>query len=272
MKKQIILFSLLAATSVAALADQLADIKAKGELVCGVLGTDEPFSYIQDAAKREIVGYEVDLCNAVAKSIGVKVTLKQLAVSARIPELEQGRVDMLAASLTHNKEREAKIDFSYSTFITGQKLMVKKASGIMSIEQLGGKKVLTVKGSTAEQNVKTSIPTAEVVSFDSNPQALLALQQGKGIAYVNDETTLIQNYAQLGPDAKNFALLPQMFSVEHLAMGLKKNEPAFRQVVNKVLGDLEKSGEAEKLFMKWFGPQTTMKFAKREFKLDSDKI
>lgn len=272
MKKQIILFTLLAATSAAALADQLADIKAKGELVCGVLGTDEPFSFIQDPAKREIVGYEVDLCNAVAKSIGVKATLKQLAVSARIPELEQGRVDMLAASLTHNKEREAKIDFSYSTFITGQRLMVRKSSGIQSVMQLGGKKVLTVKGSDAELNIKTAVPTAVVVSFDSNPQALLALEQGKGAAYANDETTLIQNYSQLGSEAINFALLPQMLAVEPLAMGLRKNEPAFRDVVNKVLADLEKSGEAVKLFVKWFGPQTKMKFSHRDFKIDSDKI
>lgn len=272
MKTKIIIFTLLASTNVAALADQLTDIKAKGELICGVLGTDEPFSFIQDPAKREIVGYEVDLCNAVAKSIGVKATLKQLAVSARIPELEQGRVDMLAASLTHNKEREAKIDFSYSTFITGQKLMVRKSSGIESAEQLGGKKVLTVKGSDAELNVKTKVPTAVVVSFDSNPQALLALQQGKGVAYANDETTLIQNYAQLESDAKNFTLLPQMLAIEPLAMGLRKNEPAFRQAVNNVLSNLEKSGEADKLFVKWFGPQTKMKFNRREFKIDSDKI
>lgn len=272
MRKKMILFTLLAATSVTALADQLADIKAKGELICGVLGTDEPFSFIQDPAKREIVGYEIDLCHAVARSIGVKPTLKQLAVSARIPELEQGRVDMLAASLTHSKEREAQINFSYSTFVTGQKLMVKKNSGTQSAQQLAGKKVLAVKGSTAEFNIKSTIPTAVVVSFDSNPQALLALEQGKGVAYANDETTLIQNYAQLGADANNFAILPEMLAVESLAMGLRKNEPAFRQLVNKVLTDLEKSGEAEKMFIKWFGPQTKMKFSRREFKIETDKI
>jgi polar amino acid transport system substrate-binding protein len=92
-------------------ADQLADIKKKGELVVGVLGTDEPNSFI-DPKTREIVGYDVDLAKAIAGKLGVKLTLKQLAVAARVPELEQGRVDLLAASLTHNKEREAKIDFS----------------------------------------------------------------------------------------------------------------------------------------------------------------
>src|SRR6218665_3332065 len=85
------------ALSGAAHADQLADIKKKGELVVGVLGTDEPNSFI-DPKTREIIGYEVDLAQAVAKKLGVKLKLKQLAVAARIPELQQGHVDILAAS------------------------------------------------------------------------------------------------------------------------------------------------------------------------------
>ena len=260
------------AALVPAQADQLQDIKKKGELVCGVLGTDEPFSFIKDLSSREIVGYDVDFCNAIAKSIGVKPVLKQLAVAARIPELQQGRVDLLAASLTHNKEREALIDFSLSTFITGQKVMVKKDGGISQLSQLAGKKVLTVKGSTMEQNVKKAVPTAEVVSFDNSPQAFLALQQGKGVAYANDETSLIDDYSKLGAATKDYVILPQNLSTEHLALGIKKGETAFHDQVNKVLRDLESSGEADKLFTKWFGPTTKMKFPARPFKIDTDKI
>src|SRR5215218_9902801 len=109
-------------------ADQLDDIRKKGEIVFGVLGTDEPNSFV-DPKSREIVGYEVDIAKAIARKIGVKPVFKQLAVAARIPELQQGRVDVLAASLTHNKEREAQIDFSLTTFVTGQKVLVKTSSG-----------------------------------------------------------------------------------------------------------------------------------------------
>jgi polar amino acid transport system substrate-binding protein len=253
-------------------ADQLQDIKKKGELVCGVLGTDEPFSFIQNPASRAIVGYDVDLCNAVAKSLGVKPSLKQLAVAARIPELQQGRVDLLAASLTHNKEREAQIDFSLSTFITGQKVMVKKQSGVTQLDQLAGKKVLTVKGSTMEQSIKKAVPTAVIVSFDNSPQAFLALQQGKGVAYVNDETSLIDDFSKLGAMAKDYEILSHNLSTERLALGLKKGETAFREQVNKVLRELEASGEAEKLFTQWFGPATKMKFPSRPFKIETDTI
>lgn len=266
------LAALLAAASLPAAADQMADIKSKGELVCGVLGTDEPFSFIKDPSSREIVGYDVGICHAVAKSLGVKPVLRQLAGAARIPELQQGRVDLLAASLTHNREREAQIDFSLSIFVTGQKVMVKKSSGVTQLGQLAEKKVLTVKGSTMELNTKKVLPTAQIVSFDNAPQAFLALQQGKGVGYVNDETSLVNNHSKLGSAATDYAILPENISVEHLALGIKKGEPALREHVNKVLRDLEASGDAEKLFMKWFGPTTNMGFAARTFKIESDKI
>ncbi|MES2940798.1 MAG: transporter substrate-binding domain-containing protein, partial [Pseudomonadota bacterium] len=161
-------------------ADQLDDIRKKGEIVVGVLGTDEPNSFV-DPKTREVVGYEVDLANAIARKIGVKLVIKQLAVAARIPELQQGRVDLLAASLTHNKEREAQIDFSLTTFVTGQKVMVKNSSGIKDVPELAGKRVLTVKGGTQEPNVRKAVPNVDVVTFETTQQAFLALQQGKGV-------------------------------------------------------------------------------------------
>jgi polar amino acid transport system substrate-binding protein len=252
-------------------ADQLADIKKKGELVVGVLGTDEPNSFV-DPKSREIVGYEVDLANAIARKIGVKATFKQIAVAARIPELQQGRVDLLAASLTHNKERESQIDFSLTTFVTGQKVIVKTSSGIADVPQLAGKKVLTVKGGTQEENVRKAVPSVEVVTFETTQQAFQALQQGKGAGYVNDEATLVNDIAKLGPAKKDYKILPTNLSVEPLALGIRKNEPALKKVVDDTLAELEKSGEADKIFLKWYGPTTKLQFDKRSFKIDSDKI
>jgi polar amino acid transport system substrate-binding protein len=255
----------------AVLADQLDDIKKKGELVIGVLGTDEPNSFV-DPKTREIVGYEVDIASAIAKKIGVKPVFKQLAVAARIPELQQGRVDILAASLTHNKEREAQVDFSLTTFVTGQKVLVKTASGINDLPQLGGKKVLTVKGGTQEPNIRKAVPGVDVVTFETTQQAFLALQQGKGVGYVNDEASLINDYAKLGAAKKDYAILSQSISVEPLALGLKKGEKGLKTTVDSVLRELESSGEADKLFAKWCGPTTKLQFEKRSFKIDSDQI
>jgi polar amino acid transport system substrate-binding protein len=195
-----------------------------------------------------------------------------LAVAARIPELQQGRVDILAASLTHNKEREAQVDFSLTTFVTGQKVLVKTAGGINDLPQLGGKKVLTVKGGTQEPNIRKAVPGVDVVTFETTQQAFLALQQGKGVGYVNDEASLINDYAKLGAAKKDYAILSQSISVEPLALGLKKGEKGLKTTVDSVLRELESSGEADKLFAKWYGPTTKLQFEKRSFKIDSDQI
>ena len=266
-----ILAASFAMAGFAAHADQLADIKQKGQIVIGVLGTDEPNSFV-DPKTRELIGYDIDLGTAVAKKIGVKPVFKQIAVAARIPELQQGHVDLLAASLTHNREREAQIDFSLTTFITGQKVLVKKTSGINDVPQLGGKRVLTVKGGTQEPNIRKAVPGVEVVTFETTQQAFLALQQGKGVAYVNDESSLIDDLGKLGERGKDYAILPTNLSVEPLALGIKKGETGIKTVVDDTLRELEKSGQAEKIFFKWYGPTTKTKFDKRPFKFETDKI
>jgi polar amino acid transport system substrate-binding protein len=264
----------LAALAVAAhpvYADQLADIKHKGELVCGVLATDEPMSFV-DPQTRTIIGYEVDLCRAVARKIGVTATIKQVAVAARIPELQQGRVDILSATLTHTREREAVIAFSLTTFVTGQKVMVRRDGGITALAQLAGKKVVTVKGGTQEPNIRKAVPTVDVVTFETAPQALVALQQHKATAFVNDEVSMYDAYSKLGPAQKDYVILPQSISTEAVAMGLRKDEPAMKAVVDAALHGLEASGEAEKLFFKWFGPGTRLQYPTRTFKIESDRI
>jgi polar amino acid transport system substrate-binding protein len=252
-------------------ADQLADIKHKGELVCGVLGTDEPLSFV-DPQTRMIIGYDVDLCRMLARKIGVTATVKQIAVAARIPELQQGRVDVIAASLTHTKEREAVIAFSLTTFVTGQKVMVKRDSGITALAQLAGKKVVTVKGGTQEPNIRKAVPTVDVVTFETAPQALIALQQHKAAGFVNDEVSLFDAYSRLGPAQKDYVILPQSISTEAFALGLRKDEPGLKAVVDASLRELEASGEAQTLFFKWFGPGTRLQYPTRSFKIDSDRI
>jgi polar amino acid transport system substrate-binding protein len=113
MRWRFALVALLAAASVpqAARADQLQDIKSRGKLICATLGTFEPFSY-QDPTTREIIGYDVDFCRAVAKAIGVSLEVKPVSVEARIPELTQGRVDIVAAAMGYSDMRAQQIGYS----------------------------------------------------------------------------------------------------------------------------------------------------------------
>ena len=251
-------------------ADQLADIKQKGEIIIGVRMA-EPNSFV-DPKTGEMVGYEVDLAKAVAKAIGVKPVFKPLASAARIPQLQQGNVDILAASLTHNKQREAQVDFSLTMLVTGQKVLVITPSGVKDLPGLAGKKVLAVKGGTEEANLRKAVPNVEIVNVDTIQQAVLALQHGDGVGYVADETSLANDYAEFGGGRKDYAILPTSVSVEPLALGIRKGEKGVKTAVDDTLRALEKSGEAEKIFLKWYGPGTKANFGKRSFKFETDEI
>ena len=102
--------------------------------------------------------------------------------------------------------------FDYSLLLTGQKAIVKKDSGITDVPQLAGKKVLTIRGGTQEPNVRKAVPGVEVVTFDTSQQAFQALQQGKGVGYVDDEAALLRSYAKLGPQKAQYVVLKQNLS------------------------------------------------------------
>lgn len=257
--------------SATASADQLAEIRKKGQIVVGVLGTDEPNSFV-DPKTRGYIGYEVDLATAVARKIGVKPVFKQVSVAARIPELQQGRVDVLAASLTHNREREAQLDFGLTHFVTGSKAVVKKDSDIKRVADLAGKRVVTVKGGTQEINLRRAVPNVQIVTFETTQQAFQAFLQGKGVAYENDEASLYSDLAKLGPRAAEFRVLPENLGTEPLAFGIRKGETSLKAVIDSTLRELEASGEAEKLYEKWWGQGSKLKFPKRDFRFESDKV
>ena len=159
-------------------ADQVADIKARGELICGTLGTSQPFSF-QDATTRQLVGYDVDMCKLVADKLGVKVSYKLLSVAARVPELNEGRVDILAANLGYSPDRAQQIAFSHAYYVSPQKLLVRKDSGLDTIESLNGRRVGATKGSSSEREIKRILDKSQVIGYGDSSATYLALQQKK---------------------------------------------------------------------------------------------
>ena len=251
-----------------ACADQLTDIKARGTLICGTLGAVEPFSF-QDPKTREIVGYDIDICRMVAKAMGVTIEVKPMSVEARIPELLQGRVDILAANLGWSKERAKQIDYSYSYFISQQKILVSADSGLTTLEQLDGKKISALKGSSSEQGVRRVIPTASTVTFQDASSAFLAVSQGKVDGFCASELGLVKLRQQA--QAKSpVSIIEKSVFVEPWGLGIRKGEAAFKEQVNKTLTDLDKAGEINKIFSKWFGADTVYGM-KLDFKIEEIK-
>ena len=233
--------------------DTLAEIKKKGVLVAGVKDSAPPFGFI-DEKTREIIGYDVDFSKAIAKRMGVKLDIKPVTSATRMPQLIAGNVDLVAATMTITPERAKQIDFSYVYFLTGQKFLTKKGS-VKKLADMEGKKIGTAKGTTSEQNVKKAIPSATVLSFDDYPSAFLALQQGKVVAVTTDESMLAGLLGK-APNKNAFEIPDLRISDEPYGLGVRKGDKALLDFVNATLLEMEKSGEAAKIFTKWFGPKT----------------
>lgn len=245
-------------------ADQLTDIKARGTLVCGVLANFEPFGF-QDPASRDVVGYDVDYCKGVAKALGVKPVLQVVSMEARIPELLQGRVDVLAAVLGYSPARAEQLAFTNQYYVAKQVIAVKAGSPFKVRDDLDGKRVSTIKGSSNIAIMRQVMPTVQLVSYDDSPSAFLAMVQGKVSGFVVTEPIMHRFAAKLGPDINVEALSPPV-GREYWGLGIKKGEPALLDAVSNALTGMERSGEAQQIFDKWLGP-TTIYRMQRDFKV-----
>lgn len=249
-------------------ADTLDTVKKKGVLVVGVKDSTPGFGFI-DEKTREIVGYDVDFVKAIANKLGVKLELKSVTSSTRMPQLTEGNIDMIAATMTVTPERAQQIDFSYTYFLTGQKFITKKGTA-KTLADLDGKRIGTAKGSTSEQNAAKALPKATVLSFDDYPQALLALQQGKVFAVTTDES-ILANLLGNAPNKEQYEIPNIQISDEPYGLGMRKGDKNLVDFVNKTLLDMEKSGEAKKIFDKWFGPTSKAPMQRGNFKITAGK-
>ncbi|MBN1574695.1 MAG: ABC transporter substrate-binding protein [Deltaproteobacteria bacterium] len=229
-------------------------IKDAGKLVAGVKDSVVPFGYV-DEKKRELVGFDVDICRHIAKKLKVDIEFKAVTSANRIQMLTDGEVDILAATMTHKIERDEVIDFSITYFMDGQRLLVAKDSTIESVADLAGKKVGSVKGSTSEKNVKEAQPKCEVISFEGYPEAFLALKQGKVEAVTTDSVILV---GLKGSDEhpENWKIVGEFFSSEPYGLGVPENDSEWRDFVNFTLMEMWVEGEWQKIYDKWLGPDT----------------
>lgn len=271
MKKWIVVaaafFFLAAMGGFAFSADTLETVKKRGVLIAGVRDSTPGFGFV-DEKTREIVGYDVDFVKAIARKLGVKLELRPVTSASRMSQLVEGNIDIIAATMTKTPERAKQIEFSCTYFFTGQKFIVRKGT-VRSLADLDGKKIGTAKGSTSEQNAKKALPKAAVISFDDYPQALLALQQGKVFAVTTDES-ILANLLGKAPNKAQYEIPDIQISDEPYGLGMRKGDRNFITFVDKMLVEMEKSGEAKQIFERWFGPasQTPLK---RNFRITAGK-
>lgn len=253
-KASLIVLSLMLLSALAPAAgaeDTLAKVRRTGVLVAGVKDSLPPFGYV-DQSTRRIVGYDVDFVAALAVELGVRLELKPVTSASRMPQLTEGNIDVIAATMTKTPERAQQIDFSHAYFKTGQKFLVKQGT-VKELADLNGKKIGTAKGSTSERNAAQALPGSTIISFDDYPQAFLALNQGKVAAVTTDESILAGILAK-APNRDKFEIPPIQISEEPYGLGVRKGDAAFLKAINDTLLEMETDGRAKVIYDRWFGP------------------
>lgn len=229
--------------------DTLEKVRGKGVMVAGVKDSTPPFGFV-DRQTGEIVGYDVDFARAIADKLGVRLELKPVTSANRIPELIEGNVDIVAATMSKNPDREKIIDFSDTYFKTGQKFLVKVGTA-NSLKDLENKTIATAKGSTSELTLRKALPRAKVELFDSYLAAAKALRSGAVDAVSTDEGILFGILAMADKKGE-YEITAYRISDEEYGLGVRQGDGKFLDFVNATLREMEKSGEARKIYDKWY--------------------
>jgi ABC-type amino acid transport substrate-binding protein len=226
-------------------------IKERGKLLAGVKLDTPPFGFLDD--KNEPAGFDIEIVRKIAARIGVPVELVKVTSATRIPLLVSGNVDLVAASMTHTRERDRTIDFSITYYTGGQSLMVPKASAVTGVKDLDGKQVAVQQGTTLEKNIAAVAPKAKVIAFRDYNAAWLALAQGRADAFTGS-LNILQGFLKDNP---NFKIVGELFSVEPFGIGVRQGDSDLRDEINFALQDLWTSGEYATLYRKWFHAEPT---------------
>ncbi len=227
----------------------LRKIQDRGKIVAGVKYDIPTFGYLNPLTNK-LEGFDVDLVKGIADYIfgnPEAVEFKQAISKDRIPFLQEGVVDIIASTMTINEERTQQIDFADTYYVAGQSLLVPKNSTISSLNDLKGKKVATVKGSTSEKNIAEKAKEAEVVLFDTYSEGVAAMDSNRADAVTTDDIILF-GFVKQSPD--KYKVVGGQFTVEPYGIGVAKNNKELLDAVNGALRKMIDSGEWAKIYEK----------------------
>ncbi len=243
-------------------AGTLERIKATKTIALGYRDSSVPFSYAGPA--KEPMGYSVDLCTRVLEDLRSELKLPDLqprwvpvTVETRERAVVDGTIDLECGSTTNTLARQARVDFSLTTFITGASLLSLAGSNVG--EQLGAIRIAVIPGTTTEQMVKAAIADmgasaaeARLVAVNDHSDGLTAVLQRRAEVYATDRAILMGLITSMS-DPRQFALLDRYLSYEPYALMLRRGDPEFRLAVNRTLARLYRSGQVLDIYRRWFG-------------------
>ena len=228
----------------------------------GVLtvGSDIPYAPFEFGRPPDYEGFDVDLVGEIGKRLGLDVKFVKTPFDTIFRNLAQGKFDMVASSTTITEERRRSVDFSDPYFEADQSLMVKKGSGITTLEDLEGQVIGAQLGTTGADYAKEEVDAETVRTYDLIDDAFNALQAGQIAAVIND--CPISKYAERSkPDLE---VVQAIRTGEQYGLAFAKESDALREAVNGALEEINQDGTYQRIFEKWVGSDPCRSIAATE--------
>jgi glutamate/aspartate transport system substrate-binding protein len=238
----------------------LKKIKDSGSITVGHRDASVPFSYYDD--KQQPVGYAMDLCARIVNAVKTELKMPnlkvnyQLVTSAnRIPLMANGTIDLECGSTTNNLERQKQVWFTITHFVTANRWVAKKSSKIGKLEDLKGKTIVSTAGTTnikqiTEINAQKNLGM-NIISANGHPEAFQMVETGRAVAFVMDDILLYSLAAQ-SRNPKDYEISKEALSVEPYGIMVRKDDAAFKKVVDNAMVQTYKSGAINAIYDKWF--------------------
>ena len=239
----------------------LQKVKETNRVVLGFQEASVPFSYLD--GNQKAIGYAVDICMKIVDAVKRELKLSSLDVetspvtsSNRIPLMMNGTVDLVCSATTNNAERQRQVAFTNSHFLSATRFAARKSDNITTIDQLKGKPVVAVAGSTNmvqlnQVNAARNLGITPLAAKDQ-AEAFLMLETGRAAAYVLDDVQLAVAIAR-SKDPSAYIISEEAFSkAEPYGIMLRRDDAAFKAVVDRATAELYRSPEIEAIYKKWF--------------------
>ena len=238
----------------------LKKIAEQRELVIGYREASIPFSYLDEHQKP--IGYSIEICQKVARAIQTKLGLDDLNIilqpissSNRFSFLREGAIDLECGSTVNTQDRQKQVSFSVSIFQNRVRTLVWAHEKIRDLSDLSGKAIASLQGTSffrllREQQKIQGLELQEIPAKD--PDDAFGLLEKKFASAVVLDEVLLSLLRSGASTPERFVFLPEVLRIEPYALVMRKNDRDFKQLVDKILIDLMKSGEMEQIYQRWF--------------------
>jgi polar amino acid transport system substrate-binding protein len=214
-----------------------------------IVGTNAEYPPFSLVSENEITGFDIDIIKEACNRLNKRYEIQDKPFDALIPEVQLGKIHVIAAGMTPTAEREKQVFFT-RPYYAGDPLIIisPKSAPITSIEQLNGKNVIVNEGFTADRYM-SSLNGPSIKRFPAVSEGFLALKSGRGDAFVTAQSA-VQDYFTMH-DKNNFEIIPVEDQMETYALVVSKKYPELFADLDKVIGDMLEDGTIATLKAKW---------------------